>query len=136
MPDSRIFIDSNVLIYALGEDDSPDKKQKAVDLLCQKPVISTQVINECSNVLRRKFSRDYLEIQETLEFVLKISMLVEVNLSIIRQAWQIGGRYAYSYFDSLIIASALDAECEILYSEDMQHGQMIENQLKIVNPFQ
>ncbi len=136
MPDKKIFIDSNILIYALSQENSlSHKKQIAVDLLCQYPILSTQIINECSNVLRRKFNWDYQEIQETLEFTLKITTLSDVTLSSIQQAWLIGKKYHYSYFDSIILASALEMQCEILYSEDMQQEQLIENTLKIINPF-
>jgi len=84
MPDKKIFIDSNILIYALSQENSlSHKKQIAVDLLCQHPILSTQIINECSNVLRRKFNWDYQEIQETLEFTLKITTFSDVTLSTI-----------------------------------------------------
>jgi len=86
-------------------------------------------------VLRRKFKWEYYEIEETFDFILKIVTVVDINLSIIRRAWQLGQKYHYSYFDSLVLSSALESKCEILYSEDMQHGQLIENQLKIINPF-
>jgi len=73
MPDNRFFIDSNILIYAFArEGDLSHKKQMAVSLLGQRPMLSTQIINECSNVFRRKFNWTYPEIRETFEFILKI----------------------------------------------------------------
>lgn len=136
MPDKRFFIDSNILIYAFArEGDLSHKKQMAVDLLSQRPILSTQIINECSNVFRRKFNWTYPEIRETFEFVLKISTVVNVSVATIQQAWLIGEKYGYSYFDSLVLASALESHCDVLYSEDMQDGQLIESCLKIVNPF-
>jgi len=53
----------------------------------------------------------------------------------IKQAWKIGNKYGYAYYDSLIIASALENDCTILYSEDLHHGQIIEERLSIMNPF-
>jgi len=98
-------------------------------------MLSTQIISECSNVLRRKFNWTYPEIRETLEFVLKISALLNVSVDTIQQAWLIAEKYSYSYFDSLVLASALESSCDVLYSEDMQAGQLIENRLTIINPF-
>jgi predicted nucleic acid-binding protein len=62
-------------------------------------------------------------------------VLIPVNEQIIKLAHSILAKYNLQYFDSLIVASALEANCEILYSEDMQHELVIENQLKIINPF-
>ncbi|EIJ44133.1 putative nucleic-acid-binding protein [Beggiatoa alba B18LD] len=136
MQDKHFFIDTNILIYALArESDAFHKKQIAIDLLSQSPILSTQIINECSNVLRRKFNWTYYEIRETFEFVLTIATVINVSIATIQQAWSIGEKYSYSYFDSLVLASALESDCNILYSEDMQNGQTIENCLKIVNPF-
>ena len=60
---------------------------------------------------------------------------MNVSVATIQQAWLIGEKYGYSYFDSLVLASALESHCDVLYSEDMQDGQLIESCLKIVNPF-
>jgi len=136
MQDKHFFIDSNILIYALAQDGAlSHKKQIAVNLLSQNPMLSTQIISECSNVLRRKFNWTYPEIRETLEFVLKISALLNVSVDTIQQAWLIAEKYSYSYFDSLVLASALESSCDVLYSEDMQAGQLIENRLTIINHF-
>ncbi len=90
MQDKHFFIDSNILIYALAQDGAlSHKKQIAVNLLSQNPMLSTQIISECSNVLRRKFNWTYPEIRETLEFVLKISALLNVSVDTIQQAWLI-----------------------------------------------
>lgn len=128
-----IFLDTNIVLYAIGSDDS--KRLIAANLLTQTPTISTQVINECSHVLRRKqrFSPD--DVKRELSAVLKTVRLVNVDINEIFFAWSIASRYRYSHYDSLIIASALAANCSILYSEDLQHGQVIESQLTIQNPF-
>jgi predicted nucleic acid-binding protein len=86
-------------------------------------------------VLRRKQRYSPDDVKRELSAVLKTVRFVNVDISEIFSAWSVASRYGYSHFDSLIIASALAAHCSILYSEDMQHNQLIENQLRILNPF-
>lgn len=131
--DERAFADSNILLYAIS--DQADKKACALDLLRARPAISLQVINECSNVLRRKQQKSFADIQIILDSLLILTELVVVNLDTVRHAWRIGERYGYSYYDSLIIASALAADCAVLYSEDLQSNQRIAGVLRIVSPF-
>ena len=134
MPD-KVFIDTNVLIYAYSEDE-PDKRQRVIDCVRSAEVwISTQVLNETINVLKRKFSLSYSQIREAVQELSEGFPIVLVSVNTIEMALNLAERYQYSYFDSLILASALEAGCQILYSEDLQDGQRIENQLMIVNPF-
>lgn len=130
-----VFLDSNVLLYALG-DDSP-KKEAAAGLVEALPAawISVQVLNECSHVLRRKKGWPLQRIEPELEAVLKLLRLAPVGLAEVRQAWQLGARLGFSHYDSLIVATALSINCSVLYSEDLQHGQVIDGRLTIVNPF-
>ena len=127
------FLDSNIVLYALGDEEP--KRARARRLLGASPTISTQVINECSHVLRRKASLSPVEIARELSLVIGITRLVDVRIEHIRSAWSIAERYGFSHFDSLIIASALDADCSVLYTEDMQHGQVIDGRLTLCNPF-
>jgi predicted nucleic acid-binding protein len=134
MPD-KVFIDTNVLIYGYSEDE-PDKRQQAIDCVRSGEAwISTQVLNETINVLKRKFSLSYSQIREAVQEISKGFPIILVSVNTIEIALNLAERYQYSYFDSLILASALEAGCQILYSEDLQDGQRIENQLTIVNPF-
>jgi predicted nucleic acid-binding protein len=134
MPD-KVFIDTNVLIYAYSEDE-PDKRQRVIDCVRSGEAwISTQVLNETINVLKRKFSLSYSQIRDAVQEVSKGFPIILVSVNTIEMALNLAERYQYSYFDSLILASALEAGCQILYSEDLQDGQRIENQLMIVNPF-
>ena len=134
MPD-QVFIDTNVLIYGYSEDE-PDKRQRAIDCVRSGEAwISTQVLNETINVLKRKFSLSYSQIRDAVQEVSKGFPIILVSVNTIEMALNLAERYQYSYFDSLILASALEAGCQILYSEDLQDGQRIENQLMIVNPF-
>jgi len=131
----KIFIDTNVLIYAYS-DTEPEKKEIALTVLENDYIIiSTQVINELIWILNKKFDVAIEQLKILISrFWWKFKVTL-VNQVTINKALDIAMRYKYSYWDSLIIASALENECSILYSEDMQHGQVIEDRLKIVNPF-
>lgn len=128
-----IFLDSNIVLYAFGNDEH--KAKIAQNLLAEYPIISTQVINECSHVMRRKLRWDLDKIADELENVLILVQLDTVDIRHIRLAWDVAARYGFSHYDSLIVASALETHCTRLYSEDLQHNQLIENRLKIINPF-
>lgn len=127
------FLDSNIVLYAYG--DHASKSRIANRLLAEYPCISTQVINECSHVMRRKLHWQPDKIAEEMEVLLVLVRLLAFDIRHIRLAWQIAARYGFSHFDSLIIATALEARCEQLFSEDLQHGQIIEDRLRIVNSF-
>jgi predicted nucleic acid-binding protein len=131
--DMPVFLDSNIVLYALGDDEA--KRSVAVGLLSAWPTTSTQVINECSHVLRRKLKIPPVQVAEELENVIDAVKLVDVGLIEIRNAWTLAARYGFSHYDSLIVAASLSAGCSTLYTEDMQHGQVIDGRLKLVNPF-
>ncbi len=128
-----VFLDCNIVLYALGND--LRKRVVAESLLAQKPVISTQVINECSHVLRRKLKHSPDDVNRELSAVIKTVTVVDVGIQEIRQAWKIAARYGFSHYDSLIIAAALLADCTTLYSEDLHHEQVIDSKLTVRNPF-
>jgi len=137
MQDKRkIFLDSNIVIYAYCNNDA-DKQQKAKQLFAEKNVaISTQVLQETANTLYRKFKADYQTIGLLLEECVRNVTTLHINThETVFRACAIAEKYHFSFYDSLIIVSALDAGCQVLYSEDMQHNQFIEGKLKIINPF-
>ena len=86
-------------------------------------------------MLRRKARWEPERVAEELTVLLQVVRLVDVGLSEIRIAWRISGRYGYSHYDSLIIAAARAATCDTLFTEDLQHGQVIDGRLTLVNPF-
>jgi predicted nucleic acid-binding protein len=97
--------------------------------------ISTQVLTELSNTLKRKFKLDWQTVENVISKV-DFDFNVYVNKpTTVERACRVTDKYQYSFYDSLIIAAALSANCKTLYSEDMQDGQVIENNLTIVNPF-
>lgn len=132
---NKVFIDSNVWLYAAMEN-GDNKSILAKQVIEQNNVvISTQVINEISFNLLRKYR--YTE-EELISFINNIKTYCQIShldiqtcltASLLRQ------RYALSFWDSLIVSSALETKCTILYSEDMQHQQIIEQQIVILNPF-
>lgn len=130
---STYFLDTNIVLYAYGTD--AGKKASALALLAANPMISTQVINECSHVMRRKLRWPPRQVAAELDILLELVQLHTIHIQHIRSAWQLAGRYGFSHYDSLIIASALAIGCNHLYSEDLQHDQLIADQLRIINPF-
>lgn len=132
---AKVFLDTNVIIYGYSQDE-PEKQKAACECAqAQESWISTQVFNETINILKRKFSLDYHQITAVVDELSQQHQLAIVSLDTIRKALDIAQRYQYSYFDSLMIASALEVGCDHLYSEDLQDGQKIDNILTISNPF-
>lgn len=131
----KVFIDTNVAVYLYSNDEL--EKQEIARCLFRHsaPTISTQVLSELSNTLRKKFKLDYESISEAVTEVRGSSSLFTVTLETILQALQLARKYRYSYYDCLILSAALSSGCVTLFSEDMQDGQVIEETLTIVNPF-
>jgi predicted nucleic acid-binding protein len=130
---ARIFADTNLFIYAESQDQ--DKSSRAVAIIQDAPVISTQVINETVSVLTRKHGFLLSEAHEIAESVMDLCEVVAVDARTIRRAIEVAKRYSLSHWDSLIVAAALHADCQTLFSEDMQHGQVFDGQLTVLNPF-
>jgi len=131
----RVFIDTNVLIYAYSETE-PYKKDITLTILESYYIVfSIQVINEIIWVMNKKYKIDFKSLQALSDIFWQKFEVTLLQKSSIDNALSIAQRYKYSYWDSLIIASALENECKILYTEDMQDGQIIEEKLKIENPF-
>ena len=131
----KTFVDTNILIYAFTSDE-PKKQEKALKSLddCQ-PVISLQVLKEFSNVLLKKGNAPPDKLKETIIEIIEIADVVNEDPMLILDSIDIHERHKFSFCDSLIISAALNSQCQILLSEDMQDGQSIEGKLKIVNPF-
>ena len=133
MPAERIFIDSNVMIYAYFKQD--EKKQRvSKQLIAQNAVISTQVLQEMTNTLHRKMKVDYSIVRSILQECLQNCDINTNTSNTVFLALDIAKRYGFSFYDSLIISAALESKCTTLYSEDMHDNQRIEN-LTIKNPF-
>ncbi len=131
---SKIAVDTNVLIY-LHETPHTFKTELASNILRQSPVISNQVISEYLNVLKRLLKAPKYRLVEHCLLVVEGCEIVAVDKNILSHALSLIQKYDFQVFDGIIIASALAANCDILYSEDLQHKQLIENRLTIINPF-
>lgn len=134
----RIFIDTNVFVYSsLSDSHHAIRRQKAIELIqseVHEIVISSQVLNEFSAILIKNGIDDEA-IQQRVAEIIENTTVNAVPTGTILYAWKIRLKYRFSYWDSLIIASALESNCSALYTEDLQHGQVIEKKLKIINPF-
>ncbi len=131
----KIFIDSNIIIYAYSVDEPKKLKIARNILLSHEIILSTQTINEFINVTTRKKMLTLGQVVEIVHELFDLCSIKFIDQKTIEKALVLVEKYHYSYFDSLMIASALVADCSILYSEDMHHDHVIENQLKIINPF-
>lgn len=128
------FFDTNVLIYAVANNDP--RTQKAEALLASGGIVSIQSLNEFAAVARRKLKMSWKEITEFLDLIcILCPNPVPISLDIHTAARAIAEEYGYSIYDALIASAALDAGCKTLYSEDLQDSQIINRQLTIRNPF-
>ncbi len=134
MPD-KCFIDTNVLIYIYSTDKIQQEKALLLIYGVKEPVISQQVIIEFCNVMTKKLKVKKEDITFALQDFQENLAIVPLEHNMIQKGLEIQEKYQYSYYDSLIIAAALLTDCKILYTEDMQNGQIIEKKLRITNPF-
>jgi predicted nucleic acid-binding protein len=133
MADRANFFDTNILLYLLSEDHS--KADKAEELLSAGGVVSVQVLNEFASVANRKFAMKWGEVRYCLEPFRLVLRIEPLTVDTHDQALEIAERYQVSFYDALIIAAAILAGCARLYSEDLQHRQVFEKALIVVNPF-
>jgi predicted nucleic acid-binding protein len=127
------FFDTNVVLYALTP--SGDKTMVAERMLLQGGVVSIQVLNELTSVSCTKFKMNWGEVKQVIQGTTMLcpnpkALTYEIYL----EARRISERYGFSIWDGMVLASALDAGCATLYTEDLQPGQIVEG-LRIENPF-
>ena len=127
------FLDSNVVLYLMSADGS--KAERAESLLNASPVVSVQVLNEVANVSRRKLSLSWNEVADLLAAVRAHCTVEPLTVATHEQGIALAREFSLSLYDAMIVASALAANCTTLYSEDMQHGLVVDRRLKIRNPF-
>jgi predicted nucleic acid-binding protein len=132
-----VFIDSNIWLYSFIAQQDQTKSTIAQHLLVTTPVIvlSTQVINEvCFNLVRKTHASSSVITQLINSFYKKYA-IAELNQSILLEATDLREEYRLSFWDSLIVANALQIKADILYSEDMHHSLIVRKHLQIINPF-
>lgn len=136
-PAPRCFIDTNILVYA-DSDDEPDKQRTAAMLIAfamstRSGVISTQVLNEYANVALRKLKLSHARLRQQLRFYKQFEV-VSATPEITDTAVDLHQTRSVSFYDALILASAHVAGCKVLYSEDMNAGEVVDG-VRVVNPF-
>ena len=131
MPGS--FFDTNVLIYLAASD--PSKADRVETIVSDGGTISVQVLNELANVARRKMRLSWHDTRTFLSTIRGLLLVNPITTEIHDNGLALAERYGLSIYDAMIVASALHAECGVLWSEDMQDGMTIEKRLRVVNPF-
>jgi predicted nucleic acid-binding protein len=136
----RFFLDTNIFVYALSRS-VPAKRLTASRLIEEaiesgKGIVSFQVVQEFFSVAFRRFTPTMLpaEAEQALSVTFRPLLAVHSSYSLYGQALELTRRHSLSWYDSLVVAAALEADCRILYTENLQHGQKFDN-LRIQNPF-
>jgi predicted nucleic acid-binding protein len=133
MSDAESFFDTSVLLYLLSAE--AEKADRVEALLEQSGVVSVQVLNEFTAVATRKLGLSFAEVREVLGTVRILCDTHPLTVEHHDKGADIAERYRFSFYDSVIIASALLAGCKTLYSENLQHQQIIDKQVTVINPF-
>ena len=135
-PDSTYFIDTNIWLYSFIQSQNKEKTEIARTIIKEcEIVLSTQIVNEiCVNLIKKA---DFSEgkIQNLIESLYKKYTVFELSQDILLSASKIRHNHSFSFWDSVVAASALDCDADYLISEDMQDGFNLENKLTIINPF-
>jgi len=136
----RFFLDTNLFVYSFDRS-APAKAKRATDLIAgavksRKGIVSYQVVQEFLHVALKRFERPMkpLEAEQYLTTVFRPLLSVYVSQGLFLEALRLCGRYRFGWYDSLIAAAAIEGQCAVLYSEDLQHGMRID-ELVIKNPF-
>ena len=131
--EERVFVDTNVLVYALSAADP--KSLIAEALIAQCPTLSVQVINEGVSVQTKKLRRPMSDALRVATYLMQRCQVVSLTVADVELSHDLIENHQFSMWDSLIVASALNSDCAVLYSEDMQHGRVVRGRLTIQNPF-
>jgi predicted nucleic acid-binding protein len=136
----RFFLDTNIFAYTFDAQ-APAKAMKAAQLVRQavatgQGIVSYQVVQEFFNVALRRFIEpmSVAEAEQYLSTVFRPLLAVHSSPALYVEALRITGKHRIRWYDALIVAAALEGQCETLYTEDLQHGSRIEG-LRIENPF-
>ena len=127
------FFDTSVLLYLLSDDTV--KADRIETLLGARGVISVQVLNEFAVVAMRKLKMPLNEVREILDTIRAVCAVEPITVETHDRGLAVFERYKFSLYDSMLVATALISGAKILYSEHLQHGQVIDNQLRVTNPF-
>jgi len=126
------FIDTNVLVYLASAD--PDKAARAEEVLARGGTISVQVLNELANVARRKMLLSWAETHELLDTLRRLVAVVPVTVETHELGLHVAERFGLSVYDAMIVAAAAVTGSDVLWTEDLQHGAVLEG-VRVSNPF-
>ena len=130
----RVFFDTNVVLYTIGQDDARTPTAEA--LLASGGLISVQVLNEVASVARRKFRMSWPEVTDALGAIRVLCQSpIPITAEMHDAAVRLAAQHGFHIHDALIVAAALEGDCTTLYSEGLQSGQVIDGRLTIHNPF-
>ncbi len=132
MTRTDVFLDTNVVVYAMVGDTL--LADRSWTILRAGGTVSVQVLNECANTLRRKFSFDWPDLAEAAAQLHELCDIVPLTEEIHVRGLALAERYSLSVYDGMIVAAAQLADCTVLYSEDMHDGLVIDR-LTIRNPY-
>lgn len=127
------FVDTNVVLYLLSADTA--KADRAEQVLLRRPRISVQVLNEALVNCRRKAGLDWAETAQFLGGLRQLCPVADLTAETHDIGRAVAERYGFAIYDAMIVAAALQADCTILWTEDLSDGQWIESRLQIRNPF-
>ena len=133
MNGADVFHDTNVILYLLSADVM--KADRAEEILAAGGRVNVQVLNEVAAVASRKLSLPWPEIREILEQVRAICAVDPITIQTHERGLAVAARYGLHVYDAMIVAAALESGCSVLYSEDLQDGQVFDRQLTVRNPF-
>jgi predicted nucleic acid-binding protein len=131
MPGS--FLDSNVILYLASGQEA--KADRAEELVASGGTISVQVLNEVANVSRRKMGMSWAETRNFLSIVRALLKVEPVTIEMHQAGVDLAERYGLSVYGAMIASAALLADCDTLFSEDLQNGLLVNGRLRVVNPF-
>jgi predicted nucleic acid-binding protein len=127
------FLDSNVILYLASEEQA--KADRAEELMARGGTITVQVLNEVANVARRKMGMSWAETRNFLTTIRELLQIEPMTIETHDAGMELAEQYGLSVYDGMIVAAALLAECQTLFSEDLQHGLLIRRRLRVANPF-
>jgi len=131
----NVFLDTNIFVYLYSEDE-PEKQSVAFNIIDRvKCIASTQVLNEFCSVCLRKLKMPSNEVLLSIKEITENCEICKIDIETIQNAVLLNKKYGYTFYDCLVLSSAIENGCNYLYSEDMHNNQLIEGKLKIINPF-
>jgi len=131
---NKIAVDTNVLLYFL-DISFPERRKVAAEIITHKPIFNSQSLSELINVLNRRWKFPKEKILRIVSGFMEECEYIPLTSRMVTTSFELVKKYDFQIFDAFIVTLALEADCDILYSEDMQHKLVVEQKLTIINPF-